>query len=53
MNLDLSEIEQNARKMRADAVSLWMSQIPARLRIKWHAFASFINAFRAFPGIRA
>ena len=53
MNLDPTELERNARRMRAEAVSCWLADLPAVLRGAGRSFADFVRAFRAFPGIRA
>lgn len=53
MNLDPSELERTARRMRAEAVSRWLVDLPNVFRIAGRELTGFIQAFRAFPGVRA
>ncbi len=53
MNMNPVELERQARQMRAEAVSQWLSHLPGYLRRTARNFAAFVNAFRAFPGVRA
>ena len=53
MNLDPSELERAARRMRAEAVSRWLVDLSNVIRAAGHDVVGFIRAFRALPGVRA
>ncbi len=53
MNINPSELERTARRMRAEAVSRWLVDLSNVVRVAGLNFVGFIRAFRAFPGVRA
>ena len=53
MDFKPNDFEQEARRMRSEAVANWLGTLPQRFLNKMRALVAFIQEFRSFRGVRA